>query len=345
MTCIHGLVWLEKSDGVLSPVANEEHDTIATVDELGEGAYELHWFSNVGQAKAFKLGIELIGTNIVAVTLGKGDVANCALVHRMDRQAVKTTRLDDAIVLVAHDETRHRKAKVIWGKETRAIEQTGPNSYSSIRAAYIGEVGEEKVEFRFWYERWKTHPQYEDIKYSGVHGFALVKDDGGKWLETSLPEENPFSLMGPTRAAPWMKKLAVTTAEYGGVLEGMKFRFPIRQDLTEMLTRIAPLFHEIAKIERDALESERKRKFFERTDVQKCIVALADNGAIDANNDAYVLSSGSKHWKISKKLVEELLQNNAIKQSKVSKGFELAKGIEPLEENPLDVSLEDVFKL
>ncbi len=193
MSCIHNLIWLTRFNGGLLPVPDENYAVISHVEELGEGSFELHWFGNSAEASAFKAGVDLHGANAVTAMQGRGGVSNCVLVCRLDRERIKAETLSEAISLVEHSNPTIRMASVTWKNETRDLVETGTSPYSSIRAAYIGEMSQEKVPFRFWYGRWTAHVDYEAIKYAGTHELALVKDRQGKWLEKELAADSRFS--------------------------------------------------------------------------------------------------------------------------------------------------------
>lgn len=344
VTCIHNLVWLENQKGVVTPVDHDAGHSIADVSELGEGRFELHWFSNEKEAVAFQRGIELVGSNTTLATRGLESVSNCVLVCRLDKEAKLETDLNKAVELIEHADSRSRKARLTWFEEAENLKKTSANEYASIRPAYIDSIDENHMSFRFFYDRWRDSPDFGRFKYNGTQQFTLTKNGKEKWIEVALNDASAIFSMGTTRSKPWLAKLTHLAETIGGSLVDRKIRIPLHEPITDALVKIAPIFAPIYDLEIEAADFEKKRKFTERPETQKTINALSDGACIMREKDAIILRHAQRQAKLTQKFFHELIENKIIVKDGVTETYCLSPDVHAVENSPLELTADHVFK-
>jgi len=345
MRPIHDLVWVTKIDGRLTPSGTPFGEVVSDGDDLGEGAYELHWFGSANEANAFRAGILSVGVNSIDATLGIENAQQAVLVHRRDRDAVQTQTLESAIPLMEHANARNRRLNVIWASEIEMLRGASRNPDSSFTAAQISkDADEERLPFVFKYDRWEKHPDFQEIKNAGVKSFEIVRRDGQRLLLWKLRELETLRTMGRSRSRKYREQIAEIARQVNGSLIGDDIAFPINNDLHGLLTRIIPTYGAVYQIDDTARRDEFRRKVYESPQTQQVITLLANGGTIEDGPKAVINPVDGKPSRITRKLLSDLVAAEIVilLEGKRS-AYRLADGIGPLEADPYDIAVEATF--
>jgi hypothetical protein len=332
-------VWIIRIDGQLTPSGIPVGEIISSPNELGDGTYELHWFGSAGEAKAFRAGIVSVGLNSIDVTLGVENGQQAVLVHRRDRDTIKTESLEEAVPLFEHANARNRRLNVIWSKEIEALRGASVSPDSTFTAAQISSNADENVlPFVFKYDRWKKHPNFENIKDAGAKNFEIVRRDGQRLLLWKMRELATINSMGRTRGKKYRQKIEDIAREFDGKLEGNDLAFSINGDLPGLLTRIIPAYSQVYHVDHDAMVDERKRKIYELPQVQQVINLLVDGGTIEGSKKPSVVLANRKPVRITQKIFYDMQTAEIIEPVEGARNtYKISPGVVPLNIDPYDM--------
>lgn len=338
MTAIHGLIWLTRDEGVLTPTGTPDENTISSPDELDEGSYELHWFGSASDASSFRKGVIAVGANTIEATCGIDNAAGSVLLRRVDRERPAGTSLDDVVTLVEHNDGRNRRLNVTWSKELDSLRSTSKNHMSSFATTQIGTTDDRSLAFTFKYERWEKHPDFSDIKKGGVQEFKVIIKGNERYLSWNLWRHKNLLNVGRTRSKPYRDDLEKSIEALGGKVEGKEIVFPLGADLLTKLVEIIPVFSKAYEIDSRIGSDELKRKVYEMPEAQRIITLLHQGGKLTTDPKPKITLPSGKAVAVTRKIIDELERAKLIERVEGERCHKrLAEGVSPLEQDPYEV--------
>lgn len=230
---LHGLGWLVRTSEGITLSDRITDDVISSVEELGEGRFELHWHLSFANAKVFANGIAIAGRNSVTGVLGLGDVSQAVLVQFADETAPLATNLNEAIKLFEHSSATRRQGEVAWSSEvTDIIEKHTPNRHRHTSAPPIRIMEETpdalklEVKYANWFLKENT---WNPLMTGGWYRVDIKRKSGKLVAEFDLTFETlrTYNFISSERK----QRMLTIAQEAGGTINNTHIILPINDDI------------------------------------------------------------------------------------------------------------------